>query len=260
VDSASERRILLGPDGIKQTAMGKLRNQMPDRRRCLRSPRGRLLLILILLGGVSVWLLVAGGPTSADIHRIVHRAGWLAPVAFVMIYVGLTVLLFPAVVATLAGGALFGVVAGSLITLVAAVLGATIAFAIGQRLGQADVQRLIGGRAARLEEWMRQRGFVALLYARLVPIVPFNLLNYAAGMAGMSLRSYVAATAIGIIPGTVAYTALGSTAGHSGSLPFIIALAAVTILTVVLALISRKHQRSVAEQRANGEMSIPAEP
>jgi len=237
-----------------------MRNDMPDRRRRLRSPRVRLLLILIALGGVSVWLLVAGGPTGADIHRIVHRAGWLAPVVFVMIYVGLTVLLFPAVVATLAGGALFGVVAGSLITLVAALLGATIAFVIGRRLGRTHVQRLIGGRAARLEEWMRQRGFVALLYARLVPIVPFNLLNYAAGMTGMSLRSYVAVTAIGIVPGTVAYTVLGSTARHPGSLPFVIALTAVAILTVVLAVISRKHQRSVVEPRANAEMSIPAEP
>ncbi len=237
-----------------------MRNDPPDRQTLLRSPRVRLLLILILLAGVSVWLLVAGGPTSAEIHRIVHRAGWLAPVAFVMIYVGLTVLLFPAVVATLAGGALFGVVAGSLITLVAAVLGATIAFAIGRRLGQSDVQRLIGGRAARLEKWMRQRGFVALLYARLVPIVPFNLLNYATGMTGMSLRSYVAATAIGIVPGTVAYTALGSTASHPGSLPFITALTAVTILTVVLALISRKHQRSVVEPGPTAEKSIPAEP
>ncbi len=240
--------------------MGMTRNHTSDRRRRSRSPRVRLLLILTLLACISVWLLVAGGPTSADIHRIVHRAGWLAPVVFVMIYVGLTVLLFPAVVATLAGGALFGVVAGSLITLIAAVLGATIAFAIGRRLGQADVQRLVGGRTARLEEWMRQRGFVALLYARLVPLVPFNLLNYVAGMTGMSLRSYVAATAIGIVPGTIAYTALGSTARHPGSLPFVIALSAVAILTVVLAVISRKHQRSVVEPRANAEMSIPAEP
>jgi len=237
-----------------------MRNDVPDRRTLVRSPRVRLALILILLAGVSVWLLVAGGPTSADIHRIVHRAGWLAPAAFVTIYVGLTVLLFPAVVATLAGGALFGVVAGSLITLVAAVLGATIAFVIGRRLGQADVRRLVGARAARLEEWMRQRGFVALLYARLVPLVPFNLLNYAAGMTGMSLRSYVAATAIGIVPGTVAYTALGSTARHPGSVPFIIALTAAAVLTVVLAAISRTHQRNALKQRANAEMSIPAEP
>ena len=235
---------------------------MPDHRRRLRSSRVRLLLILIALGGVSAWLLVAGGPTSADIHRIVHRAGWLAPVAFVIVYVGLTVLLFPAVVATLAGGALFGVVAGSLVTLVAALLGATIAFVIGRRLGHANVQRLVGSRAAMWEKWMRERGFVALLYARLVPIVPFNLLNYAAGMTGISLRSYVAATAtaIGIVPGTVAYTALGSTAGHPGSLPFIIALAAVAILTVVLAVISRTQRRNASNREAKGEMSIPAEP
>lgn len=232
---------------------------MRDRRRRLRSPRARLLLILFALGGASGLLLVAGGPTSADIHQTVHRAGWLAPVAFATIYIGLTVLLFPAVVATLAGGALFGVVAGSLITLVAALLGATIAFVLGRRMGRADVQRLAGARGAKLEEWMRQRGFIALLYARLVPVVPFNLLNYAAGMSGISLRSYLAATAMGIVPGTIAYTALGSTARHPGSIPFIIALAAVTILTVSLAAISRTHQRRVLKQRANAEMSIPAE-
>ncbi len=233
---------------------------MPDRRRRLRSPRVRLLLTLIAVGCVSVWLLVAGGPTSADIYRIVHRAGWLAPIAFVVIYDGVTVLLFPAVVVTLAGGALFGVVAGSLITLVAALLGATIAFVIGRRLGQTNVQRLLGGRATRWEEWMRQRGFVALLYARLVPIVPFNLLNYAAGMTGISLRSYVAATAIGIAPGTVAYTALGSTARHPGSLPFIITLTAVASLTVVLAVISRTQRRNAVKREANTDISIPAEP
>ncbi len=240
--------------------MGRMGNDMPDHRRRLRSSRVRLLLILIALGGIAAWLLVAGGPTSADIHRIVHRAGWLAPVAFVIVYVGLTVLLFPAVVATLAGGALFGVVAGSLVTLVAALLGATIAFVIGRRLGHTNVQRLVGSRAAMWEKWMRERGFVALLYARLVPIVPFNLLNYAAGMTGITLRSYVAATAIGIVPGTVAYTALGSTAGHPGSLPFIIALAAVAILTVVLAVISRTQRRNASKREAKGEMSIPAEP
>ncbi len=106
---------------------------------------------------------------------------------------------------------------------------------------------------------MHQRGFVALLYARLVPIVPFGLLNYAAGMTGISLRRYVAATAIGIVPGTVAYTALGSTARHPGSLPFIIALTAVAILTVVLAVISRTQHGNAVKREANTEISISAE-
>lgn len=63
----------------------------------------------------------------------------------------------------------------------------------------------------------------------------FNLLNYAAGITGMPARSYVAATALGIIPGTIAYTALGSTVTRPGSLPLFVALAAVVLLTLLLA-------------------------
>ncbi len=122
-------------------------------------------------------------------------------------------------------------IAGRLLTLVGAVLRATIAFVIGRCLGRAQVQQLAGGRTALLEEWMRRRGFVALLYGRLVPIVPFNVLSYATGITGMPARSSVAATALGIIPGTIAYTALGSTDPHPGWLPLIVALAAVVLLT-----------------------------
>ena len=82
----------------------------------------------------------------------------------------------------------------------------------------------------------------ALLYARLVPIVPFNLLNYAAGLAGMSTRGYVIATARGIAPGTIAYTALGSAAAHPGSTPFIVSLAAVAALTVTVAALSHRRR------------------
>jgi uncharacterized membrane protein YdjX (TVP38/TMEM64 family) len=183
---------------------------------------------------------MAGGPSRGDIERALHHAGWLAPAGFVAIYIGWTVLLLPGVVPTLAGGALFGVLAGSLLTLVGAVIGATVAFALGRRLGRAPFRQLAGRRGARLDGWIRRRGFVALLYLRLVPVVPFNLLNYAAGVTGISTRAYVIATAVGIVPGTVAYTALGATAAHPGSMPFLISLAAVVLLTAVAVALARR--------------------
>jgi uncharacterized membrane protein YdjX (TVP38/TMEM64 family) len=197
-----------------------------------------------LLVGLSLWLALTAGPSSGDVVHAVNQAGWLAPLAFVAIYIAWTVLLFPGVVPTLAGGALFGIVAGSVLTLVGAVVGATLAFSIGRRLGRTHVERLVGGRVARLDEWMGRNGFLALLYARLVPVVPFNLLNYAAGVAGMSVRSYVIATAVGIVPGTIAYTALGNAAAHPGSLPFIVSLGAVALLTLIAGLLSRRHRRA----------------
>lgn len=200
-------------------------------------------MLAALLAGVSIWLLVAGGPSGGDLRRVVDRAGWLGPVAFIAIYVGWTVAPLPAVVPTLAGGALFGIAIGSLLTLIGAVTGATVAFLLGRRLGAAGVHKLAGRHAERVERWLEARGLLALLYARLLPIVPFNLLNYAAGVSGMSTRGYVIATAVGVIPGTIAYSALGRTSAHPGSAPFVVSLGAVALLTLAATTVSRRRRR-----------------
>jgi uncharacterized membrane protein YdjX (TVP38/TMEM64 family) len=212
----------------------------------MRSARLRVGLLLALLAGASIWLLATGGPSSGELKGSVDEAGWLAPAVFVAIYICWTVLLLPGVVPTLAGGALFGVLAGSVLALAGAVAGATLAFLIARRAGRKAVTKIVEARGVRLEDWLRRYGFVALLYARLVPIVPFNVLNYAAGVVGIPTRIYLVATAIGIIPGTVAYTAVGSAAAHPGSTPFIVSLAAVALLTAVVAALSRRRRRALA--------------
>lgn len=219
----------------------------PDRTSGGRSTRGKVLVVVAALAGVAVWLLASGAPSSGELRRTVHGAGWFAPVAFVALYAGWTVLLLPGVVPTLVGGALFGVTLGVGLVLLGALTGASAAFLIGRRLGHGPARTLVGRRAPGLEDWLVRRGFVALLYARLVPLVPFSLLNYAAGIAGLSTRSYLLGTAIGIVPGTVAYTALGSSAGQPGSVPFLVSLGAVALLSVGVAVVSRRSGR----QRAN---------
>jgi uncharacterized membrane protein YdjX (TVP38/TMEM64 family) len=210
------------------------------------SGRSRLTLLVALLAVVPLLLVMVGGPSRGDLQRIVDDAGLLAPIAFIGIYIGWTVLGFPGVVPTLAGGALFGVVVGSLLALIGAVAGATAAFLIARRVGRAPVRSLAGPRGPRIEQWLRRNGFLVLLYARLVPVVPFNMLNYAAGLAGMSTRTYVIATSIGIVPGTVAYASLGSASAHPGSWPFIVSIAAVALLTVIAGALSYVRRRGFA--------------
>lgn len=175
----------------------------------LSSPWFRLAAFVALVVAVSVLFLTVGGPGQDSIERVVREAGVLAPVAYVALYAVLTVLLFPGAIITAAGGALFGSVQGTLLTVVGATLGATGAFAVGRRLGREQVERIAGKRVGRLDAWMEEHGFLAVLYTRLIPVVPFNILNYAAGIAGLRLRDYVIATAIGIVPGTFAYAELG---------------------------------------------------
>ncbi len=206
----------------------------------LESPRTRfsLLVVLLLAAGVAVWSL--GTPSQEQLRRVVDSAGPLAPLAYVVVYTLLTVLLVPGAVVTLVGGALFGSLFGTLYTVVGATLGALAAFTVGRWLGRDQVAELAGERIGRLEDWLAERGFVAILYLRLIPVVPFNVLNYAAGITTIHRRDYTVATAVGIVPGTFAYATLGgslsSCVGEQGcDLTSPAFLAAVGLILLLLA-------------------------
>lgn len=209
----------------------------------LASPWLRLGLLVGVVAAGTIVFLVVGLPSQDAVAQLIEDAGLLAPVVFVVVYAGLTVLLFPGAILTAAGGAVFGVVAGTLLAVVAATLGAVAAFLVGRRLGRAQVERVAGRRMGRLDDWIRRRGFLAVLYARLLPVLPFNALNYIAGVTGVSTRNYSLATAIGIVPGTFAYAALGSTLRDPTSPEFLGALALVVVLAVGAPLVDRALRR-----------------
>jgi uncharacterized membrane protein YdjX (TVP38/TMEM64 family) len=128
------------------------------------------------------------------------------PVLFVLGYIIATVFGLPGTVFTLAGGAIFGTVLGSLLNWTGATLGALGAYTLARRLGSDAVRNLLGRHASALDVLTSRAGFAALLRLRLIPVVPFNALNFAAGLVPAPFRAYALATAIGIIPGTVVYT------------------------------------------------------
>jgi uncharacterized membrane protein YdjX (TVP38/TMEM64 family) len=134
------------------------------------------------------------------------RQVWWAPPAFVLTYTIASALDFSGLVLTLAGGAVFGFWWGSLLNLIGANLGASAAFWVARLLGREGLQALLGSRLAGLDRLAQQAGFTWLLRLRLIPIVPFNLLNFAAGLTAMPWRAYAAATAIGVLPATLVYT------------------------------------------------------
>jgi uncharacterized membrane protein YdjX (TVP38/TMEM64 family) len=144
----------------------------------------------------------------ARVNEVIGRARespWAAPV-FVVTYAALTALGLPGTVMTLAGGTIFGVVWGTTLNWLGATIGATGAFFLARTLGGGALSALLGKRAAVLERIAGDGAFAAILRLRLIPIVPFNALNFGAGLAGMRPWPYITATAIGIIPGTAIYT------------------------------------------------------
>lgn len=109
-----------------------------------------------------------------------------------------------------AGWALFGWWWGAVLAWAGALLGAYGGFVLGRRLGRPAVDRLLRGRLEQADQVLARHGLVAVLAVRLVPLFPFTPLNYASGLLGVRLRDYVLGTAVGIVPGALAYAAVGA--------------------------------------------------
>ncbi|WP_134082083.1 VTT domain-containing protein [Thiohalophilus thiocyanatoxydans] len=135
--------------------------------------------------------------------------GAAGPLLFMLIYAAAAVLFLPGSVLTLAGGALFGPVLGTLYNLTGATLGATLAFLIARYLAADWVERKTGGRMAQLKTGVEKEGWRFVAFVRLVPLFPFNLLNYALGLTRINLLHYIIASYICMLPGATAYTYLG---------------------------------------------------
>lgn len=174
-----------------------------------RVPLARLTLVILLVAGTGLVLTHGNMFELETIEPTLRALGILAPTGFILIYATATVLFFSGALLSLAGGALFGPVWGTAWNLAGATLGAMAAFLLARTVAGEWVTRRVGGRLRHLVDGVTAEGwrFVALM--RLVPFVPFNLLNYALGLTGISLPAYVLTSTVSMLPGAIAYTWLG---------------------------------------------------
>lgn len=209
--------------------------------------RWRLAAFVALITASVVVALALDLPTAAEIRQWVDSYGSLAPVVFVGVYALITLAPVPKNVLSAAAGLMFGLVPGVMLVWIAAMVGALAAFGLGRLLGRDAVERLTPTRVQQVDELIARRGLLAVVVVRLVPIVPFTAVNYTAGLTGLRLSHYTAGTALGIIPGTVAYVALGTYGTTPGSWPFLISAAALVLLSVG-GLLAARGRRSAKEQ------------
>ncbi|BAY12060.1 TVP38/TMEM64 family protein [Calothrix sp. NIES-2098] len=150
-----------------------------------------------------------------DALQWIDSLGSIGAIAFIALYIIATVAFLPGSILTLGSGVVFGVVWGSLYVLIGATLGATAAFLVGRYLARSWVSRKISGnkKFAAIDNAVGKAGLKIVLLTRLSPIFPFNLLNYAFGITGVSLKDYFIGS-VGMIPGTIMYVYIGSLAGN----------------------------------------------
>ena len=169
----------------------------------------RILLFLGLLATVTLAIIYRDQFDTVALESWVRDAGPVAPLLFILIYALAAVLFLPGSALTLAGGALFGPVLGTFYNLTGATLGATLAFLIARYLAADWVTNKTGGRVKQLINGVEGEGWRFVAFVRLVPLFPFNLLNYALGLTRLRLLHYILATSLFMLPGTIAFTYLG---------------------------------------------------
>jgi len=133
---------------------------------------------------------------SESLAHWVGQAGVWGAGVYIGVYMVATLVLLPTTPLNVAAGALFGPGWGLLWTVVGACLAAVVGFAWARGAGQAWLQRRLGGRWRR---YVQQRGGMVLFWVRLLPVLPYGLVNYGAGLAGISWRDYL----LTLVPGTV---------------------------------------------------------
>lgn len=169
----------------------------------------RALLLGLLLAGIGAAFVWRDRLSGEALTAWIGQLGALAPLVFIACYAVATVFFLPGLLFTLAGGALFGPVYGTLYNLAGATLGATLAFLVARHLAQDRVAQYTGPRLRALVEGVESEGWRFVAFVRLVPLIPFNLLNYALGLTRIRLSHYIVSSFIFMAPAGAAYTYLG---------------------------------------------------
>ncbi len=180
---------------------------------------------LLILVAVIV-LFAAGGKYLNLQQHLADTLAWVEGMGpagmgvYAGLYVFACVFFIPGSILTLGAGAIYGVVAGSILVSVSSTVGATAAFLVGRYVARSWIAKKIEGNArfSAIDQAVADEGWKIVGLTRLSPIFSFNLLNYAYGLTRVSLREYVLASWIGMMPGTIMYVYLGSLAGDLASL------------------------------------------
>ena len=190
-----------------------------------------------------------------QIQAALEGLGIWAPLAYMGLFVVLPAFFFPVAVLALAGGLLFGLWRGAVYTFIGAVLNCSLMFWMARYLGRHRIEALIRSRLSpawrqRLSRLGGREGFLFLIILRLIPAVPYNLINYAFGLTAMPYGTYILASAIGIIPGTFAFINIGDKVLDVASPDFWIAIGLLVLLLAVTGWLGKK----LFPNQKNGDM------
>ncbi len=209
-----------------------------------------LVLIIIIAAGIfaSIQFGLKDKLSIEKIRNFILSAGIWAPLLYMVAYGFTSIILFPATLLSTASGAVWGPYLGTFYTVIGATISSSIPFFFARLLGRRFVGKMLS-KANKMDicdRFVGKNGFVAVFIMRLIPIFPWDVVNYGSGLCGIRFRDYLLATLIGIIPGSFTYNLIGSSLGQPIDKTKIILAVA---LVVSLAVISLLYKRFFSQEK-----------
>jgi uncharacterized membrane protein YdjX (TVP38/TMEM64 family) len=189
--------------------------------------------------------------TPISLRDWVLSFGMVAPIIYVILNVIRPFTLFPISVLSLAGGLAFGVIWGTVYTVFSGTIGAILSFYIAKHLGSRWLRNKTDA-PSRVVQWQNQlkdKGFLYILLLRIIPILNFDLVSYVAGVSKLKLRSYIFATMLGVLPGTLAYNLLGDSFIKGNGTAIAVAVTLVLLVACIPVIVKNKQMMTDQMQR-----------
>ncbi|MBE9532042.1 MAG: TVP38/TMEM64 family protein, partial [Proteobacteria bacterium] len=211
------------------------------------------LIILLMLISIIAAAISAGpslnGLSAQRLTAYIESLGILGPIVFILIFTVAPTLLLPALPLTIAAGILFGPFWGVVYVAIGSTSGATLAFLVARLVGRKWVKRrLKKSGLGSFDKRVKKDGWKIVAITRLVPLFPYNLLNYAFGLSGIDLKTYVVTSFIFMLPATVAYVTFSSSIPDMAqgrlSWQLVAGLSLIIILSVATLIYKKKKSRN----------------
>ncbi len=236
-------------DGLVET-----QQPQPKSIKGLIKPIGLILIVILATWGlnalgVGAWLESAQG--------WIKGLGPWGPLVFVLLYIGATVACLPGTIMTLMGGALFGSVLGTILVSIGSTIGASLCFLITRYVARDSIKGWLEGneRFQKLDKLTEKEGDIIVMITRLIPLFPFNVLNYGFGLTRVDFKTYVLWSWLCMLPFTVVYV-VGSDAIvkaiRDGAIPWALVFVIAAVLVIMTAII-RKAKKRLAKTEAKAD-------
>jgi uncharacterized membrane protein YdjX (TVP38/TMEM64 family) len=202
-----------------------------------------LTIICILATGAGVYLLA--DIDQQQLQTWLKQAGIWAPLIYILLYTLGTILILPSTPLNLSGGAIFGIWWGTMWTTIAAVIAAVVAFTFTRTIGRDVVAKKFAGKWEAIDGEMRQGGLFYMFAIRLLPLIPYGLVNFTAGLTGIRFKDYFIGTLLGTVPGILPFVMMGAglrSLKQGDILPLTFALALTGMLVGVATWYRRRRQ------------------